>query len=91
MECQWDSNNPHALRAQKNMTMEDDIRPENDFSGGVRGKHFKAYKQRTNLVPLDPDVAKMFPDAAAVNEALRLLVKLAKQRVPSAAIAESGP
>jgi len=76
---------------QKNMTMEDDIRPEYDFSGGVRGKHFKAYKQGTNLVPLDPDVAKMFPDAAAVNEALRLLVKLAKQRVPSAAIAESDP
>lgn len=67
-----------------------DIRPEYDFSGGVRGKHFQAYRQGPNLVPLDPDVAKMFPDAAAVNEALRVLVKLAKQRVPLPATTEPG-
>jgi hypothetical protein len=69
---------------------ENDIRPEYDFSGGVRGKHFQAYRQGTNLVPLDPDVAKMFPDAAAVNEALRLLIKLAKQRVPLVPTNEPG-
>lgn len=60
---------------------ESDMRPEYDFSGGVRGKHFQAYRRGTNLVPLDPDVAQAFPDAVAVNEALRLLVKLAVQRV----------
>jgi hypothetical protein len=69
--------------SQKQATeIHDDMRPEYDFSGGVRGKHFRDYRQGTNLVPLDEDVAKMFPDAASVNEALRLLIKLAKQRVP---------
>lgn len=60
---------------------ENDIRPDYDFSSGVRGKHYQAYRHGTNLVPLDPDVAQAFPDAVAVNEALRLLVKLAKQHV----------
>ena len=59
------------------------MREEYDFSGGVRGKHFRAYSQGTNLVPLDQDVAKAFPDAAAVNQALRMLVQLAKQQVQS--------
>ena len=49
----------------------DDLRPEYDFSGGVRGKHAKSYAQGTNLVKLDPDVAKDFPTAQAVNDALR--------------------
>jgi len=71
------------MSQDQNMTVEDEMRPEYDFSGGARGKHYKAYRKGTNLVPLDPDVAKIFPDAAAVNEALRLLVKLARQRVPS--------
>ena len=71
------------MHPNKNNDPEDDIRPEYDFSGGIRGKHYQAYRQGTNLVLLDPDVASMFPDAIAVNEALRLLVKLAKQRVPS--------
>ena len=42
-----------------------------DFSKGVRGKYAKRYKEGTNIVRLDPDVAKEFPDAAAVNDALR--------------------
>lgn len=66
----------------------DELQTEYDFSGGVRGKHFQAYRQGTNLVPLDEDVAQMFPDASAVNEALRLLIKLAKQRVPPSHTAE---
>lgn len=76
------------MNHNQSINKEDDIRPEYDFSGGVRGKHFQAYRQGTNLVPLDQDVAQMFPDAIAVNEALRLLIKLAKQRVPSATTAE---
>ena len=56
----------------------DDMLPEYDFSGGVRGKHFQAYKAGTNVVFLDADVAKAFADSASVNQALRLLVKLAK-------------
>jgi hypothetical protein len=55
-----------------------DMKPEYDFSAGVRGKHHRAYQEGTNLVLLDPDVAKVFPDAAAVNNALRVLAKAAK-------------
>ena len=57
---------------------EDDLRPEYDFSqmkGGVRGKYVERYRQGTNLVLLDPDVAEAFPDAKAVNDALRLLLQ----------------
>ena len=54
-----------------------DLRPEYDFSGGVRGKHYKAFREGTNLVLLDPDIAKVFKDSEAVNHALRLLIELA--------------
>jgi hypothetical protein len=57
---------------------EDDLRPEYDFSqmkGGVRGKYFERYREGTNVVLLDPDVAAAFPDAKAVNDALRLLLR----------------
>jgi len=57
---------------------EDDLRPEYDFShvkGGVRGKYVERYRQGTNLVLLDPDVAEAFPDAKAVNDALRSLLQ----------------
>ena len=47
------------------------MRDHYDFSKGVRGKYAKRYKEGTNIVRLDPDVAKEFPDAAAVNDALR--------------------
>jgi hypothetical protein len=57
--------------------------PEYDFSHGIRGKHHQAYRAGTNVVFLDTDVAEAFADSAAVNEALRLLVKLAKERVPT--------
>ena len=49
----------------------DDMRDHYDFSGGVRGKYAQRYAQGTNVVVLDPDVAKMFPDGESVNEALR--------------------
>jgi hypothetical protein len=61
----------------------DDMLPEYDFSHGIRGKHHQAYKAGTNVVFLDTDVAEAFADSAAVNDALRLLVKLAKERVPT--------
>lgn len=59
----------------------DDMRPEYDFSRGVRGKHHEAYKAGTNVVFLDADVAKVFKDSASVNSALRLLVDVAKGHV----------
>ncbi len=47
------------------------MRDHYDFSKGVRGKYAERYKQGTNIVLLDPDIAKEFADAAAVNNALR--------------------
>jgi hypothetical protein len=45
----------------------DDMRPEYDFSGAVRGKHFEAYRAGTNVVFLEPDLVVAFPDSASVT------------------------
>lgn len=63
-----------------NPELPQDIQPEYDFSGGIRGKHHASYAQGTNLILLDQDVAEVFKDSAAVNEALRMLLKLAKEQ-----------
>ena len=59
-----------------------DLRSEYDlkelFRNGVRGKYAKAYGKGTNLVPLDPDVRRVFRSDKAVNDALRLVIKLRK-------------
>jgi hypothetical protein len=52
----------------------DTMRPEYDFRGGVRGKYVARYREGTNVVLLEPDVAKVFPNARAVNRALRALL-----------------
>jgi hypothetical protein len=65
------------------MGRNDEMRPEYDFSQGVRGKHYEAYRAGTNVVFLDPDVAQAFTDSASVNQALRLLLQLARTNVPS--------
>ncbi len=62
----------------------DDLRPEYDFSkmkDGVRGKYAQRYRAGTNLVKIDPDVAEVFADDSAVNEALRELIKVARRQV----------
>ena len=61
---------------------DDELRSEYDFAqmeGGIKGKYAERYRAGTNLVLLDPDVAKAFPTDKAVNEALRLLAKIAKE------------
>ena len=50
---------------------EDDDIPEMDLSGGVRGKYYERYMQGTNVVLLEPDMARVFHDSAVVNQALR--------------------
>jgi len=62
-----------------NSDKEEDMLPEYDFAHGVRGKHHEAYKAGTNVVFLEPDVAKIFTNSASVNRVLRLLVELAKE------------
>jgi hypothetical protein len=51
-----------------------------DFSKGVRGKYAKRFGKGTNLVLLEPDVAKAFPDAASVNETLRALAGIIRRQ-----------
>jgi hypothetical protein len=60
----------------------DDMRPEYDFSESVQGKHHRAYKEGTNVVLLEPDVARVFRDSASVNRALRLLMEIARDQTP---------
>jgi hypothetical protein len=58
----------------------DELRPEYDLKNlikhGTRGKYAERYKAGTNLVLLEPEVAKAFPNEKAVNEALKLVMKL---------------
>ena len=59
----------------------DELRPEYDLArlkGGVRGKYYQRATAGTNLVLLEPDVARAFPDSIAVNRALRMLRDVAK-------------
>jgi len=56
------------------------MRAEYDFSNGVRGRHFEAYRAGTNVVFLEPDLVAAFPDSASVNHALRLLIRLAQTK-----------
>ena len=64
-----------------NQDLKDEIRPEYDFAsmkGGVRGKYVNKYRAGTNLVLLDPEVARAFPTDAAVNQALRAVLSITK-------------
>ncbi|MFN5729440.1 MAG: hypothetical protein ACOVVP_11170 [Pseudanabaena sp.] len=76
-------------KMENNQDLEDDLRPEYDFSrmkGGVRGKYVERYRTGTNIVLLDPDVAQAFPTSEAVNEALRLLMQIAQRQKPNNAL-----
>ena len=56
-----------------------DLLDEYDFREGIRGKYTQKYREGTNIVRLDDDVAKIFPDAKSVNSALRALGKIINQ------------
>jgi hypothetical protein len=57
-----------------------DLKPEYDFSAGVRGKYVARLAEGSNVVALDSDVASVFPDSASVNEALRALAQIIQAR-----------
>jgi hypothetical protein len=72
------------MSKDNNKTTKDEMRPEYDLSqlkGKVRGKYVERYQAGTNLVLLESDVKAAFPDAEAVNEALRMLMKVAHRQV----------
>jgi len=58
------------------------MKKEYDFSKGIRGKYTERFEKGTNLVLLDPEVAKYFPTAKAVNRALRSLISEGKVNLP---------
>ena len=61
----------------------DEMRDHYDFSGGVRGKYAARYAEGANVVVLAPDVADVFPDSIAVNEALRTLLRISGKTLRS--------
>ena len=67
--------NENATNLKTRKSTADEMRSEYDFSGAVRGKHYKRYQEGTNVVVLAPDVAKQFKTAAAVNSALRSFLR----------------
>ena len=56
------------------------MRPEYDFSKGVRGATAARFSQGTNVFMIDPDVLDVFPDATSVNEALRALAQVIREQ-----------
>jgi hypothetical protein len=68
----------------KNDELQDDLKPEytkEQLGKGTRGRFYKSYQSGTNLVLLDPEVAKAFPDEKSVNDALKSLIKVAQASV----------
>lgn len=66
---------------KKAESVKNEMRPEyrrENFGKTVRGKYAKQCKTASNVVVLEPAVAKAFPDGAAVNEALLGLLNIAK-------------
>jgi hypothetical protein len=66
------------MKTNRKRSEDADMRREYDFRGGVRGKYASRYAQGTNVVVLDPDVAKAFPDAKMINRSLRVLAGIIK-------------
>ena len=61
------------MNHEPNNERDADMLDEYDFSGGVRGKYVDRFAQGSNVVVLDPDVARVFTDSESVNQALRAL------------------
>lgn len=66
--------------AMKKMRKDPDMLEEYDFSNGVQGKYSKRYSEGTNVVVIEPDIVKFFPDHDSVNQALRSLAEIIKKQ-----------
>jgi hypothetical protein len=69
------------MKKARKPAAEDDMLPEYDFTGAVRGNYYQRFRTSSNVVVLDPDVSAAFPNAASVNEALRSLATVARRSV----------
>lgn len=63
------------MKKTSNKSADKPMRKEYDFSQGVRGKYAGRYAQGTNVVVLEPDVAKVFPNSKVVNVSLRKIIR----------------
>jgi len=75
------------MNTKRDIKESDDMREEYDFEtmkGGVRGKYVKGFEGTATTVLLDSDVAEVFPDAQAVNEALRTLARVLRTKEKNA-------
>ena len=68
------------MKKAKRKLENEDMRPEYDFSGGVRGKYAGRIGRKATVVILEPDVAKVFQSSESVNSALRALVAIARPK-----------
>ena len=68
------------MRKARSRPETEEMLPEYDFSGGVRGKYASRFAKDTIMVVLDPDVAEVFPDPNSVNKALRALGDIIRDR-----------
>ena len=69
---------------QRTSDKDPDMRNEYDFTGAVVGKYSARFAEGTNVVVLDPDVAKIFTDSASVNRTLRAIGQIAQElKIPS--------
>ena len=66
------------MKKTPDTTPNPDMQPEYDFSKGLRGQFAQRYAEGTNVVVLEPDVARVFPNAEAVNKSLRALAGIAE-------------
>lgn len=68
----------------RRMQKDPDMLEEYDFSKGIQGKYAKKYAEGTNIVVIEPDVSKYFPDHDSVNHALRSLAEIIKRQEKTA-------
>ncbi len=64
----------------KKMQKDKDMLEEYDFSQAIIGKYSQKYAEGTNVIVIDPDIARYFPDNETVNQALRSLVEIIKKQ-----------
>jgi hypothetical protein len=55
------------------------VQKEYDFSKGVRGKYHKRFTEGSNVVVIEAELSRIFPDSRSVNQALRSLVSIARK------------
>ena len=68
----------------KKMPKDQDMLEEYNFSSAIQGKYAKKYAEGTNVVVIEPDIAKFFPDHDSVNNALRSIVEIIKRQESTA-------